>query len=51
MNYWRLVIPAIAGSSQAFFFLVLIGVYRQIGAGTSGGFNFGLFAPNGWRRS
>lgn len=44
------MIPAIAGSSQAFF-LMLIGVYRRIRAGTSGGFNFGLFVPNGWRRS
>ena len=50
MNNWKLAVPAIAGSSQAFF-VMLIGVYRHIRAGTSSGFNFGLFAPNGWRHS
>lgn len=50
MNYWKLVIPAIAGSPQAFF-LMLLGVYRHIRTGTSSGFSFGLFVPKGWRHS
>lgn len=50
MNYGKLAIPAIAGRPQPFF-VMLIGVYRRFRAGTSGGFNFGLLAPNGWRHS
>lgn len=49
MKYWRLVVPVIAGSWQAFS-LMLIRVYRHIPAGMRG-FYFGLFVPNGWRRS